>query len=442
MGQPLVTTRSTALALWLSAGAIASARADDAPAAREPDVRALVAQALQEQSPTDQPAPRTAGHDSKGSFIADQEGNFRLSLRSQIQFRWMASLRDEGDVDLNGSEEDDFEAGFQTRRTKLIAEGHAFDPSLTFKLQGAVSRINGDMILEDAFWAYAWDNGWAITVGQFKLPFWREELIGSTSQLAVEQSIVSEAFNSDYSQGVQGSWTGESVRAFLAFSDGLQARNSDFSSPRRYTPQGLPLATLLGESDYAVTGRVEFKHGDGWSRFRDYTSEEEAPIALLLGASAHVEGGERRRDAAASYIVASWAADAQLEGDGWTLSLAGVGSHTDLNARDGLRDSLDDFGVVSHAGVRIPGTAFEPFLQYAVLLPDPDRTGGGGVRAFNALTIGFNYYLYGHAAKFTADMVWRPDDQSVLFGPRTSGGHLGDDDPHELTLRLQWQLLF
>jgi hypothetical protein len=420
-----------------------------APAlATTPDeVRALVAEMLDDaasRSSLIEGGP-AAGHDGKNFFLGDAAGAFRLTLRGQIQFRYFVSLRDESDGNNDGVTQRDVETGFQTRRTKLDMQGHVFSPDLTFRVQGAHSRSTGDLILEDAYVQHRFSKQWSVTLGQFKAPFTREELYGSTVLTSVEHTSVNEVFTVEYVQGVQVLWTGEDARVFGSFNDGAASRNSDLGTLRRAPASGILAGANRGESDFGVTARAEFKHGADWSRFRDNSSTEGSEPAWLLGIAGHVEGGDNADPSFAGgrYLEARAAIDAGYEGDGWNALLWGVYSWIDVHDTPAAGDiRRDDFGLVAQVAAYIPGTQWEPFVQHAVLFPDADRTGGGGTRATNALTLGTNYYMHGHAAKFTADVVWRIDDQDVLLGRSTSSGYLGDDDPGEVTLRFQWQLLF
>src|SRR5690606_11755439 len=142
----------------------------------------------------------TGGHDGK-FFLGSADGNFRLEVGGQLQFRYMANFRDDDFADdpatPQDESDDDNTLGFQARSTKIWFAGHIFDPNLYYKIQGAFNRAGGDMALEDAYVGYRFENGLDLRWGQFKAPFLREELVSSTKQLAVERSIVNEFFNQD-----------------------------------------------------------------------------------------------------------------------------------------------------------------------------------------------------------------------------------------------------
>lgn len=438
------TTCSAHAALALAGiASIGSVRAGEPRA--DDDVRAIVSAMIAdaESRASLLEGAATAGHNGKNFLMQSEDGSFRLVVRGQLQFRYLMDFRDENDGNADGLSEDEFESGFQTRRSKVFFEGHIFEPSLFYRVNGAFSRSNGDWRLEDAYAGYKWSNGLALQWGAFKLPFLREETISSSMQLAVERSIVNDSFTLFRSQGVMAMYETEAVRLSLAFSDGATAENSEFGTPRSATGSGLINRAGLGESDYGLTGRAEWKPFGKWDAFKDFTSPAGAEYSLMLGAAGHIEGGDSSSSAFTSgtYEYASWVADITVEGDGWNFFVAGMGGHSDYHATAAGDVSNDDFGLVAQGGFVIPETDWEPFVRYAGLFVDDDRTAGGD-DTFSSLTIGANYYLYGHAAKFTADVVWYIDETDPLVTSRTAQGQLGDDDEGEITIRVQWQLLF
>lgn len=418
-------------------GAVAGASADQTARSND-ELRAIVAEMMADAESRSSllQSGGTAGHDGK-FFLADPSGNFRLNVGGQIQFRYNMNFRDD-----SGNGEDEFESGFQTRRTKLRFDGNVFDPNLFYAVQGAFDYSDGGgFSLEDAYAGYRFDNGWTMRWGQFKLPFMREELVSSKYQLAADRSLVNEVFNQDWSQGVELSYEAEDWRFAAAFSDGIRTRNTDYTDVQALGIFGA--AGNGGEADFGVTARAEFKLNGMWSQFKDFSSRPGSDYGMMLGVAAHYEYGDSTETAAGlgQYNYFSWTIDLSIEGDGWNLFAAGVGAHQKTN--DAF--SSDDFGIVLQGGIFIPDTDWELFARYDVLLPDDSE----GVRVtddpFNTITVGANYYMHGHAAKFTFDVQYFIDDLSsqALFAPGNTGiGYLGDDDTGEVNLRVQFQLLF
>ena len=464
--------------LALLAGAVL-ATGGVAQAQTNPDeVRAIVAEMMADAETRSSLLQSGAGAGHDGNFfIGSSDGNFRLNVGGQIQFRYYLNFRDdEPGIDRNGDavvdaadSEDDFESGFQTRRTKLIFDGHVFDPNLFYKIQVAfdfgqdtgtnaagesVGNGDGSADLEDAFVGYKWDNGFQVRWGQFKLPFLREELVDDLKQLAADRGLVNSVFSGERAQGVELGYNADDFRVLFAFSDGFRSLNSDFASDRTVSGAGFPTG---GEADYAATLRGEVKFAGAWEQFQDFTSQGQSDFAALLGVAGHVEGGDRTASnfSNSQFNYYSWTVDFSLEGDGWNFFVAGVGGHSDYDGAVLLPGALapandvqfDDYGVAAQLGFIIPNTDWEPFVRYdGIWADDEDRNiANSSDSDFHTLTFGVNYYMYGHASRFTADVLWFIEGvgSNAIAANRDTGiGYLTDNDDNEVTIRFQWQLMF
>ena len=384
----------------------------------------------------------SAGHDGSHFFLAGS--GFKLTVGGQIQFRYIANFGDDG-----GIRGDDFESGFQDRRTRLEFGGEAWGDWGYF-VQGDFGTGGGFTLL-DAWVSRSLDNGWGIRWGQFKLPFLREELVSSKRQLAADRSFTNSVFTLGRAQGVELQWEGDDWRFAAAFSDGGGSANTDFTANKAIFATFDPITSDLtsfslsgGESEWALTGRAEWKWAGNWSDLDDFTANANEEYSGMLGAAVHFEGGEAGTfDALGAplvvdYTLFSWTVDASVEGNGWNAFAAYVGTALDT---DDFADDVQDNGFVIQGGLLIPDSDWEVFARWDGVLPDGDR---GGDDAFNTLTVGTNYYLQGHAAKFTLDLQWFFDegDQNDLVSTNTGVGYIFDDQDSQLALRGQFQLLF
>ncbi len=388
---------------------------------RSDEVRALVSEMLADADARSSllQSSGTAGHDGH-FFLASPDGDFKMEIEGQIQFRYLVNHRQAG------SGADDLTPGFQTRRTKLVFAGDVYD-KFFYKVQGAFSRSSGSFKLEDAKVGYKFDNGVKLQWGQFKLPFLREELVSSKRQLTVDRTFLNARLGQSRSQGAQISYTADRVRVFGAYSDGLKSKNTDLGSE---------------PADYAITGRIEYLGDGSWKQFKDFTSPRGSDFAWMLGAAGHWQKGPDGRPGAIDIERFTWTADASVEGDGWNLYAAMIGNHVNPAVGAGS----DEYGWMVQGGVYLTDK-LESFVRFEELLPERGP-------AFNALTIGANYYIHGHAAKFTVDVQYFLDDPAASF--ISGNGALGDvtksetgigflgsaGQKNEFVLRAQFQLLF
>ncbi len=397
------------------------------------DVRAVVAQMLADAETRSNllAGGPGAGHDDGGFFLAAD--GFRLNVKGQIQFRYFVNVRDD-------SNSDDFQPGFQTRRTKLDFEGEVHDDWF-YRVRVSFDRADGAGKVDYAYAGYNFGNGWKVQWGQFKLPLLREELVSDSKQLAVERSIVNGIFTQDYSQGVMVQYEQEAWRVAAAFSDGLFSSNTDFTAD---------------PADYAFTGRFEYRFGGGgWKAWEDFTSKKGDPFGAMVGGAVHFE--DTQNTGAATDVDTStlrYTADASLKVDGWNAYGAFVGTHENIRgpvSAGNPHSEFDDFGAIIQGGYRFTEKD-ELFARWEAVFADPDR--GTAVHDFHFLTVGMNHYFAGHAIKATADVVYSfnktaPNLTGIVASspglrgfPTTGAGILGDLTEGEYVFRLQFQLLF
>jgi hypothetical protein len=412
------------------------------------EVRALVSQMLADTESRSSllQGGGAGGHDGK-FFLASSNNNFRLNVSGMVQFRWVLSFRDDGlrpdlvtlteDPDFEGSfpGQDDFDHGFENRRTRLVFDGHVYDPSITYKVQGDFGRSGGTSRLLDAYIGFTMDNGGKLTFGQFKAPFNRERLVSSSMQLAADRSLTNEVLNVDRTQGIMYSQSMDNFRFWASFNDGADARNTGWADDA---------------SDFGITARGEFLFAGDWSQFRDFTSEPGAGYAGMVGAAVHFQEGKEVGDVTANDILA-WTLDVSFEGNGWGAFGAFTAFNIDPNVPGGT--DTDTYGMVLQGSLYFSDNT-EGFLRYDHLMLDEDLWGPGDFgasRDIKTVTLGVNHYMHGHGLKLTADLNWVLDPTTGLF--IAGGGGLfgdgfdsiglgGDDDEDEIYIRAQLQLLF
>lgn len=359
----------------------------------------------------------TAGKDSSGIFI--KSGDTKLSATGFMQFRYYMNFRDEA------GDNDDLTNGFTTRRTRVSVLGN-LTKELSFRVDVDAAAATGNVgTTADVWMDYKFDDNWSLKLGQFKPPLLKEELVGDPNQQFVERSVVNAVFTGSRTEGIQLSYKGDSFRGWAMLNDGLKASNTNFTSE--------------SESDYALTGRVEFMWaGDDWKRFDRLSSWRENEYAGMIGAAVHYQdGGETLGTTDQSTLV--YTIDSLTQGDGWNIYIAGVGRNTEPASGS----SFDDFGALVQGGLFVSDQT-EIFARYAFVSPDDNRVNGND---FNEIGAGVGYYFFpkSTSAKFTADVNWSLDDQagsSAIVRPATNDGFLASSEDDQFYLRLQMQVQF
>ncbi|MEC9374220.1 MAG: porin [Planctomycetota bacterium] len=393
---------------------MAMAGSAGAAAAGADEVRALVAEMMRDAEGRASLLRATAGgagHDGV-FFIESPDGDFRLEVTGFVQFRYGAAFFDDDATD-------EFEGGFEFNRNRLTFQGHVFSPALTYKVtQSFRGSGEGNARLSDAYVEWAATEETAVTAGQFKLPFLREELASAKRLLASDRSTANSVFTQGRSQGAQIAWGTERVSLAGAFSDGLESSNTAFTDD---------------PADWAVTGRAEAALVGSLRDFREFRSPRGSAFAAMIGAAAHAQGKD---DAAPDEAEAlfSWTADLGLRGDGWHVFAAYMGREIEAG---GSPERFVDQGVVAQGSMFVSDTV-APFARWDVVLPDGDREGDD---PFNTVTLGANWYIHGHAAKLTVEArVFLDDaaDNDLVAGIDALSGGGGAD----AAISAQFQIIY
>lgn len=353
-----------------------------------------------------------AGHDDKGFYIG--QGDAKLYVGGTFQFRYNMTFRD------TPSDSDDFTNGFENRRTRLIVSGNA-TKELSFLVQTEF-KGDGTTIMKDAWAQYKFDNGWALRIGQQKIPLLREELVADLLQLAAERSVTNAVFSQGRSQGIELNREWESFRFAAGFNDGLNADNTYYDAAK--------------EADFALSARLEYKAAGEWKQFRDFSGWREGPLGVLLGAAAHYQAGGET-GGTTDVDIFEYTGDISLEGSGWNAFAEFVGRHRDEVAAD-----YNDFGVIVQGGVFVADQA-ELFARYDVVIPDDERAGDPD--AFNTISFGGSYYLVpnSHAAQIRLQVSWFLDPQSEsIVSTSTTTGVLADTQGDQVSVMLEYGMMW
>jgi hypothetical protein len=282
----------------------------------------------------------------------------------------------------------------------------------------------GSAVLDDAWGNYNLGNGWNLKFGQFKLPLFREELVGDEYTLFANRSVVNSFFTQKRSQGVQISYEGDAFRFAGAFSDGINTANTDYTSP--------------AEADFALTARGEFKFAGDWKHYKDFTSFRDSAFFAVVGGAVHYQSGG---DTVNTTNVDNWdfTLDAQVEGNGWNAFAAFYYSNIDPNTGN----SVADMAFQLQGGVFVAAD-WEIVGGFSILMPDSDRSPSDS--DFSTIQLGVNHYVIpeSHAIKISVDLSYFLDTQSEtgIAVPSTATGLLASGQDSQWNLRGQIQLVF
>lgn len=322
------------------------------------------------------------------------------------------------------------------------AFNHGADGSFTpagFPLAG-----DGQATLRDAYATWGLDDNWTFLFGQLKNPFSWESNVAPEFSQGVERSLTNSFFDVGYAQGIGLNYSDDEWKFTVVIADGPVSANTYYNSG--------------AESDFSVSGRVDWLVSGNWDQFSDFASWQGSNSGFRVGAGLHwSQAGDTNPTLGAvdTATVTAWTVDAQYEGDGWGI----FGSYQSTNVDNdlvagGSRDQTDDGFVLQ--GNMFFTEQFEAFARYDMIILDDDLVAITPLAAtdddsYSTFTVGFNYYLVpeSYAARFSMDVSFGLDDTSGLntrgfsdvatTGFNTNGGV---DTESDLMIRGQFSLLF
>ena len=385
----------------------------------------------------------TAGHNGENFFLSSEDGSFVLNIGGQIQVRHIFNNTDTaGDND---------ERGFNIARLQLAFSGQISDPRLKYSIVVEARPDDSEMNAKEAVISYGLTDNVTLWAGETKAPFLREELISSSRQLAVERSVVNEVFTMGYVQGIGVDWSvSDMLRVSSSINDGVRSGENDNNNDADlHIGNGQNnLEWDADQSDFAMTTRADVRLMGTWEQGDDFTAGTGEETSVLLGAAVHYEaaetGGGNNHD---SFVT--WTVDGSAECSGWSVYLATVGLHIDLD-NDAAGEDLNLYGALAQVGYQLVPDKLEPFVRWEYI-DLSDIPANGADQELQFVTAGFNWYLSGHAAKITTDVVWAVHSVPGAFPLGVDGDTLdllgirGDDSSDiedQLSLRVQFQMLF
>ncbi|MCC6580643.1 MAG: hypothetical protein IT440_09385 [Phycisphaeraceae bacterium] len=357
-----------------------------------------------------------------GFFMASEDGSFLLKVGGQFQWRYIYATRENA-----GAGQDDGENGFSMRRGKVFFKGNIGNPKIGYVLQLAANRDSSAVGLEEAYLTYKFCDGLVGTLGRFKGPFTREYMISSTKSLLVEPSYVDAQMAANYVEGAMITYTADPMRLYFSVNDGL--RSGDIGGPSDFQND---------TTDFAVTGRADLKLMGDWKQWEEFASwsSDKGP-AMFLGAAVNyqtAETGQANPGGIQNDNILSWTVDGSFKASGFNVYSAVIGRHTLVDAPAAGAGDLDVYGWVVQGGYMVIPDKLEPIARF-------EAYDANGKAIAKIVTVGANYYLSKHNAKFTVDVLWALDEiASASTGVPILADAAGQED--QVVLRAQFQLLF
>jgi regulator of replication initiation timing len=384
---------------------------------------------------------------SEHFFLASVDGRFKLQIGGLLQQRWVGSHVDNPDA----GAPDRWRSGFESSRTQLVMRGHLFGKNNEFFMRmgyGYIDpfHVSSDDVrmgyrLWDAFIRTRINDSWSIRVGTFKLPFSRESLIPDGYQQAVERSLTDAHMGMGRSTGIEAAYLSSGMRGRIAFSNGTVALFSNLDLANTETAP--PWSWAREDTDWALTGRIEWLISGHWEQFNQMTSPPGSEYGVMFGI-----GGMAQQQEHETPSGGSGPTDPTLLALTTDLSIAWGGANLFGSFYYGyeksLAGSIDELhwlGYVIQGGLYLtPKT--EIYSRFAAGGPFDADGSGISMADFYIWTVGMNYYLDGQDLKVTTDFGYNFGSTTDVTSKTWTGWRTDDHKGGQWLLRAQLQLMF
>jgi hypothetical protein len=313
---------------------------------------------------------------------------------------------------------------------KIIFEGNAFSPDLTYKFQWDTRSADGGVFLQDAWIRYKFADQWRIELGQYKDGIHHEEAMPDQYQLAAERSFINALIGGANIDRVQGAMlmydNGNNLHANFILHDGYNSKNTDFTD----TGGGSAFVGVR-DTNFGVSTRVEYLINGAWKQYDDFSALGNTQDLLVIGGGANwSQGGDDN--------VLFHTADIQWENaNGLGAYGALLGMWRDIGADSAIpQGNYYDWGALVQAGYLIQ-PKIELFGRYEFIDVDSDAIAIDAESTLHEFSIGANYFMFRHAVKFTADLNWLPNGSPAAL----PGLGVLDGTDDQIILRFQAQLV-
>lgn len=335
--------------------------------------------------------------------LTAQDSSFHLKFGFRFQTLYAGELN---------TQTDDYADQLLIRRSRLKFDGWAYDPSVVYKVELAISnrdhrsgQINesgntANLVLDAAIkWSFAKD--WQLWFGQTKLPGNRERVISSQNLQFVDRSLVNARFTLDRDKGIQlrhkNKMGNMVINQAFAFSLG-EGRNIIVDNPK---------------GGYQITGRLEFLPFGSFTGKGDYFGSDllrEASPKLSIGitgdanySSVRSRGnlGSFNTDANGAYVsndLTTFIADMMFKYNGISAA-SEFATRSTGKSNNGFGTGS---GFVFQAGYLLPSN-WEFAGRYTII----DGSSNSTISDMSEFTFGISRYIVGHSLKVQSDISFQ-----------------------------------
>jgi hypothetical protein len=355
---------------------------------RASEIRGIVTDVLADAETRSSLQGAAAGSGYNGGFfLSSADGNYSMKINVLEQIRWSFNNSENGTNPSTTTQAN----GFENKRTRLTFGGNMVDSSWNYKLSYYLAYSNdaefsgqAAPILADAFVSKDFSNGFTVTVGQFKLPFSAEYNLDAGNlqftDYSLANTVAGQIIGGGYGQGIQFGYSADQFRVHGAYVNAISEQNQSWNA-------GSP------GTEWALSGRAEFKFAGDWGQFNDAQSWK----GEAFGAVAGLGYSSEMIDNAAGTNPSALTLDITVDFGGANVTGAYYWADADTTAGN------NPTAYVLAGGVFLADD-FELVARYESI--DNDT---GANDSFGTFSVGGNWYVSKNAAKVSVDLGYGMD---------------------------------
>ncbi len=328
-----------------------------------------------------------------GTRLEFPEQGFDVKMNLQVQARYSYLDYDESVAGQNTGIDD--VSSFNLRRVRLSFEGNLLNKQFSYKVQNDFAAGGGGSALKDAWLQWNWDEAAMLRMGQYKVPFSRQELSSSAKLQFIDRSDVSDIFSYGRNRGamLHGSFGDAGTYAAGIFNgvSQLSGVSEGENSP------GLD-NNLMGAA------QVTYNLGDYGSRDEEGDMRKDGDFAGTMGAAVVYGQGGQTLTAGGSNFNADFD-DVRANVDAG-LRVAGFSLQSEFYYTNISYDDIDDsdtdfYGMYLQTGYMFVPNEWEGAFRFGFINPDQ-----GVIDDRQEYSFVLNYFLDGHNLKLQTGISW------------------------------------
>jgi len=327
-----------------------------------------------------------------GTRLEFPDQGFDMQMNLELKTRYSYFDRDSKQP---GNEIGDT-SSFNTTLARVNFSGNMLNKQFSYRIENDFISDNSGSTMKDAWFQWNWDDMAKLKVGQFKVPFSRQENVGDPYFQFIDRSDVSNFFSYGRNRGamVHGDFADAGTYAIGLF-NGISNVGG--------VQEGINAPGV--DTDMMGAAQLTYNIGDYGSRSEEGDFRKDGDLAMTMGAAVAYGQGSNPVELTSGSTIAGDFDDTSVNVD-FGAKVAGFSlqsefyynnfSYNDLDNAD-----LDYYGFYLQTGYMFVPEEWEGAFRFGYINPDQ-----GSLDDREEYSFVVNYFLDGHNLKLQTGISW------------------------------------